>query len=238
MRVRALAGNALGNGVLRLFVALGLALLALTACGTPAPTSTTSAEPLSLLPSADPFHSAVVATRALGTARIVIDGSIRTSTGIAPVSAQGVTVLGSGMGDLNWITPQGSFRELVNSRGIYVTANGTDWTQWPVSDPTATSRYVDPLRGLGVLRDVSKEGTEVLDGVSTTRYTGWLPGDGREDVTVWIDDSGHVIRVDRSAKDAKVNTPVTMTTTMEEFSLQLDLTSPSGNVTLGATTLP
>jgi hypothetical protein len=217
-----------------------VAVVVLGGCGTPAPSADSTPQPLSFLPSADAYHSAIVATRALGTARITIDGTIPEAAGSSQVAATGVTVLGTGMGDLNWTTPAGDYRELVNNRGIYVTSNGTDWTQWMIEQPTATSAYVDPLRGLGVLQDVNRRGPQTLGNVPTTRYTGRLPLDAkrREDVSVWIDDFGHVIRVDRTVLDANGRQLGDISATMTDFGLQLDLSSPSGNVTLGATALP
>jgi hypothetical protein len=229
-------------------------LLASTGCGTTA-TSTSTPSGLTLLPSADAFHSAVVATRALGTARISVQGTRQEASGPATMRADGVSVLGNGMGDLTWTTPSGTYREIVNNKGIYGTTDGSAWTQWSLDDPTPTSGFVDPLRGLGVLREATLAGHEDLGSVPTTRYSGWLPLDQREaallgipaaedltdlreDVTVWIDDFGHVIRVDRSVAGRTGSPIVTTSSVMSEFSLQLDLTSPSGNVTLGTRALP
>jgi hypothetical protein len=236
-----------------------MALVALSGCGAPTSSSTSSsAAALTLLPSADAFHSAVVATRALGTARIVVDVTRVAQTGNQTLTAGGVSVIGSGMGDLQWTTPDQSYRELVNNKGIFVTSTGAEWTQWTLDEPTPTSGFVDPLRGLGVLREVTITGREDLGPVSTLRYTGWLPVDAdeaaqlglaegdiptlgdrpREDVSVWIDDFGHVVRVDRAVKDTEGRPRLTSSTAMTEFSMLLDLTSPSRNVTLGARPLP
>ena len=236
-------------------VGSALAVLALGACGAPAATGT-PASPLTLLPSADAFHSAVVATRSMGTARLTIEVTRPSAQGSPPSHAAGPTVLGPGWCDLRWQTPQGDFRELVNSRGIYVTRDDRQWTQFPVSPPTTTSGYANALRGLVVLNDITETDGESTGGVPATTYRGWLPIDsaeaaqlgltaserqvigpeGREQVTAWVDDYGHVVRVDRSVADASGASVVAATTSMDDFSLMLDLASPSQNVVQGTTT--
>ena len=223
--------------------ALGLAV-ATAACGTSTSASTgstSSPAALTLLPSADPFHSAVVATRALGTARLAVRLTRQTPAGPVEQTGAGVSVLGQGRGDLRWTAPGTAYRELVNERAIYVTSDDRAWTQWSLDDPTATSAYVDPLRGLGVLHDVTAEPDQTIGGVLTTPYTGWLPRAApavREDVTAWIDGSGHVIQVDREATDATGQSLESSSTSMSDFSLLLDLSSPSHDVILGSKPVP
>jgi len=230
--------------ILRLIAILTTALL-LAGCGAPSPRASAPAEPLSLLPSADAFTSAVVATKSLGTARLTVDATH--PEGARSAHGEGVTVLGSGQGDMTWSVNGTTFRELVNARGIYVQAppQSGGWEQWPVTHVSQTSGLVDSLRGLGVLHDVVDEGSEQLGSVETTRYRGWLPltkdesarlglggtpsADAREDVTVWIDSFGHAVRVDRHAStDAD---SVSSRTEFSDFSVLLNLTSPSHDVT-------
>jgi hypothetical protein len=217
-----------------------LATVLLAGCGGSTPRTQSPAPPLTLLPSADPYTSAIVATKSLGTARLVVNAVHPGAT----VRGEGVTVLGSGQGDVTWSAGATPYRELLNGRGLYVqTPPGSGgWEKWPVS---ATSGYIDSLRGLGALRDVVNEGPERLGSVATTRYRGWLPltrdeatrlglagtpaADAREDVTVWIDDFDHAVRVDRFA--ATDQDSVTSRTDFSDFSVLLNLTSPSHDVT-------
>lgn len=227
------------------FVALIGTLLVLAACGSGPPPSTASYGPISLLPSADPFTSAIVATKSLGTARLTVD--VHHPDASRAVHGEGVTVLGSGQGDVTWSAADRTYRELVNARGLYVQAppQTGGWEQWPIGHISATSGYVDSLRGAGVLHDVRNEGTEQLGSVTTTRYRGWTPltqdeatrlglaglpsPDAREDVTVWIDDFDHAVRIDRHATTS--TDEVTVRTDYSDFSVLLNLTSPSHEVT-------
>jgi hypothetical protein len=234
----------------RVALAAGLLMsVALCACGAPASGGSTSEPAPSFLPSADAFTSAVVATKALGTARMALTVTRSTAGRTERATATGPTVFGTGLGDLTWSTGTDTFRELVNERGIYRQDEPPTgaWAQEPVGQPTGTSGYADSLRGLGVLRDVVDEGAESLDGVSTRRYRGWLPFDATEAallgvaptavvaptgdagagevVTVWVDDFGHIVRVDRRAP-ATGDVVVSSSTTFDDYSLLLDLNTP------------
>lgn len=240
--------------------AVCLTALLLAACGaTPrvaGPSSPQPTQSLTLLPSADPYHSAIVATRAMGTARAAIDASYATIDGTRRVRADGAVVLPTGSANLQWTTPDGTYRELINDRGIFVTRDGTSWTQWAVDDPTPTSGFADVLRGLDTLRDVSAGESSSVDGVPATHYRGWLPvsaGSGpglptdlsltadkeaREAVDVWIDGPGHVIKVQRQVVDAQGRDAYTSTTSLADFALLLDITTPTHNVTMGTRPAP
>lgn len=227
------------------FVALAGLVLMLAACGSTQARPEATALPITLLPSADPFTSAIVATKALGTARLVVD--VTHPGGSAASHGEGVTVLGSGQGDVTWTDATTTYRELVNNRGVYVQEPPLTggWVQWPAGHISRTSGFADPLRGLGVLRDVTNTGPDTLGTVETTRYTGWLPltsveaarlgldgglaPDSREQVTVWIDGFGHAVKVDRQAESTADS--VTSRTDFSEFSVLLNLSSPSHGVT-------
>ena len=230
--------------MIRVLAAVMTALL-LAGCGDPSPRPGASSGNLSLLPSADPFTSAIVATKSLGTARLTVDASH--PQGTRSLHGAGVTVLGSGQGDVTWNADSRTYRELVNGRGVYVQEPPLTggWEQWPVTHVSQTSGFVDSLRGIGVLRDVRIDGSESLGEIPTTRYRGWLPltvdealrlglagtpaPEAREDVTVWVDDFGHAVRVDRYA--ATSDDEVNARTDFSDFSILLDLTSPSHDVT-------
>jgi hypothetical protein len=239
--------------------AILLAVCGLTSCGRSEVSSHSTPPALSLLPSADAFTSSVVATRAMGTARATFD--VRTS---APSRTDdrrgaGAAVLSSGWGDVTWSSSADTYRELVNTRGIYVQADppAGRWEQRPLDAPTLTSGYVDALRDLGVLKEVADEGIDSASGVPATRYTGWLPLDARESallgltaadlatipagadqpregVTAWVDDFGHIVRVERRVTNGSGDL-VRSTATLSDFSLLIDLTSPSDVVTATTT---
>jgi hypothetical protein len=160
---------------------------------------------------------------------------------------------------VTWSSSAATYRELVNNRGIYVQAAPPDgtWEQRPVDAPTLSSGYVDALRDLGVLKGVVDEGIDPASGVPATRYAGWLPLDAREsallgltpsdvatipagadqpreDVTAWVDDFGHIVRVDRRVTNGSGDL-VRSTATLRDFSLLIDLTSPSDVVTATTT---
>jgi hypothetical protein len=226
-------------------IAVVLTALLLAGCGDPSPRAGASSEPLSLLPSADAFTSAIVATKSLGTARLTVHATHPESGQSA--HGEGVTVFGSGQGDMTWSVGEATFRELVNARGIYVQVppHSGGWEQWPVTHVSPTSGFADCLRGLSVLRDVQNEGPERLGPVETIRYRGWLPltpdesaqlglrgtpaPDAREDVTVWIDSFGHAVRIDRHASTSADT--VDSRTEFSDYSVLLNLTSPSQDVT-------
>jgi hypothetical protein len=239
----------------RLVAVAAVACLSLAACGGTASSQQSTDLELSLLPSADAFTSAVVATRSMGTAHESIDVQTAAPSRHDRRTGDGPTVLSSGWGDVTWTADGRRYRELVNDRGTYVQSDPPtgDWALQPVGGPTLTSGYLDSLRDLGVLRDVTNEGSDTTPGVPTTRYSGWLPLDAteaallglttadlatipeapnarQERVTAWVDDFGHVIRVDRRVLGATADL-VRSTTSLDEFSLLLDLSSPTDAVT-------
>ena len=110
-----------------------------------------------------------------------------------------------------------------NGKGLFVQTEVPDgtWTRLPSERSTPTGRLAEPLRGLGGLADVTRAGSDDLDGTPTTRYTGTLPASpdtlallgfsdeelvqiGTDwqgsvvDVTVWVDGAGRVVGVERS----------------------------------------
>ena len=245
--------------------------LAMAACGTPrvqpqaSATFSVSAS-IDPSPAADDFISAVISTQSMGTARIVVD--LRSSVDGIDRSLQGtgVSALDPGYADMAW-TSEGAAsaqvaatREMVNDQGIFVQVDPPDggWTHISTKEPapgdTPTSASADPLRGLEVLRGVTAQGLETVDGIPATRIVGWLPVDERElsamglsdeeisglgeipdgsrvDVTVWLDASDHVIRVDRLLDLGGPAQPSAFSSTrLVAFSEMIDLLSPSSGV--------
>lgn len=232
------------------------AVLCATGCSAPAGSPAGPSAPdavVAPMPSADEFVSAIVATRSMGTADVVVDVTEESASGTVRLQARGPAVLPRGRADLIW-TGQGTFRELVNDQAIFTQPDPPDgpWIRTPKEGSTRTSGFADVLRGLGVLKDVHLVGNETLGGVPTRRYLGWLPADaaelaglgltpsevdqyrsqspdGRVQVTVWLDSFDHVVRVDRDLESSLVP-GVHVSTVLSNFSVMLDLTSPRGDV--------
>jgi hypothetical protein len=230
-----------------------LITLVLAACGTGSAHPSTLEPSPGFLPSADAFTSAVVATKALGTAHMDLDVTASSTGQLTHAAAAGPTVFGTGLGDLTWTTGTTTFRELVNERGIFrqdSPPNGP-WVQQEAGQPTSTSGFADSLRGLGVMRDVTDEGADSLNGVATARYSGWIPlnateaallgmptahlgspsdvGTAREALTVWVDGFGHIVRVDRRAP-ATGDPLVASSVSFDDFAMLLDLNTPANVV--------
>lgn len=236
-----------------------LACLALASCSAPgvaSPTPSSTGQAIAIMPSANDFTSAVTATRSLGTATVDVRVELSGSDGPKRWHAIGAAVLTRGRADLTWTSESGTFRELVNDQAIFTQRQPPDgpWIRTTYPGTTATSGYADTLRGLSVLRDVTAEGSESLGGVKTSRYSGWLPAtqpelqalglsadeanqavdshpNGRVAVTVWLDSRSHIVQVARDFVPSAPGDPqVRAVTTLQDFSVLLNLNSPRDNV--------
>ena len=214
-------------------------------------------------PAANEYVDAVVHTRGLGTAKteIILTSTIGSQS--RDLTAEGGLDLASGYGDLTWRGSDGSVvRERSNGKGLFVQSGGpsSTWEKRAGVDASSTGRVADVLRGLGTLGGLQLAGTEVFQGLTFHRYTGEVPvsaqalgqlGIGSEDaaaiaaaapdamvqVTVWIDPSGRVVRVDRAIDVADTSVgPVSATTTtrLTEFSGDLDLSPPPSESVVSA----
>ena len=206
-------------------------------------------------PAANAYVASVMKTRGLGTAKASIIADTRIGPQERSLTATGGLDLNRGFGDLIWTDADGTtFRELSNGKGLFVQSQVPDgsWVKDAGVDASATGRVADALRGLGTLSGLRLDGTEVFQGLAFQRYVGTVPvsaialqqvGIGAEDakaiaaevpgaevtVTVWIDPSGRVVRVDRSVDLPETSRgPVTASTTtrMTQFSGDLDLSPP------------
>jgi hypothetical protein len=125
---------------------------------------------------------------------------------------------------MTWTDASGTtWRELSDGKGLFVQEDVPHggWTLLPSQTATPTGRLTDPLRGLGTMSNARATGSDVIDGMSTTRYEGTIPADpaalallGLSDatlakvgdvsrttdiaVTVWIDAHSQVVRIDRT----------------------------------------
>lgn len=247
-------GRARATVLVALVLSVGLA-----GCGARAggPTSVPSLS--SPTPTANEFIDSVLRTRDLGTALTTIGATITRGGRTTNLNGTGGVAFNVGYGDLTWQDDAGgSFRERSNGKGLFVQSDppGGPWTRYDGAGSTATGRLPDVLRGLGTLDDLVIEGTEDVGAVRATRYSGRTPvtevalgqlgfsaGDAGRlaaaaageqiDVTVWVDQRGRVVRVDRSV-DLPGADPVSarVTTRLGDFSASLDLSPPpSASVT-------
>ena len=223
--------------LIRGLAATCLTVASLAACApAPAPSQTSAASPvpspstpasvspspsLSTTPSATVLTTAVSATTARGTARMVI-AVLTTVEGFDDeIDGEGLTVLSSGDADLTWNSAVGQTREIITANQLFVQLEPPSgaWVAVPADEWTPTAAAGRPLRGLSDIPDALPDGTEVLDGFETTRYRGFLDlaghGDGlglneralqlaaaspsaRIEATVWIDDRGLIVQVLRT----------------------------------------
>ncbi len=216
---------------------------------------------IELMPSANPFTSAVVFTNGLGTARLAITNTVTVGADTTTRTGDVVAAMDPrGYGSGEWTQGRATVEELAADKAVYErTAGATGpWTAHPEGERTLTSALLAPLTGLGELSDVRAEGAESIGDVIATRYTGTLAATpdrlralGLTDadlavvgeaaagapitVTAWVDGSNRIVRVDREYRvTAPDGTPVRAATTtrMREFTADLDLVPPkSGDVT-------
>ncbi len=239
----------------------------LVACGTPRvePEATPSAPDLVLpTPAANDFVSTVMRTRGLGTAEATVDVTTTTGEGSVQLTGSGPVAINKGYGRLDWTSSDGgSFTEVSNGKGLFVRSEGPTgmWTHLPDKTSTPTSRLADPLRGIGTAMDVVRHGPEQVGDVTAVRYTGRIPatteslallgmsdeqitalGDSWRgqwiDLTVWVDQRGRIVRLERTLTIPDTEGgPVSATTvtTLDDFSQTIDLEPPpTESVTEGA----
>jgi hypothetical protein len=243
-------------------VVLTVAASTLVACGTPrvAPTSPAASEPISMMPTANDFVTALIRTRDLGTAKVEIDVTTTVGEVTRELAGTGAVATDPGFGNLTWTGDAGQTHEIINDIATYVQSEPPDgiWTKLAKGDRTPTTGFADPLSGLGTLALVTNEGADDIDGVPATRYTGTLQidpnrmvdlglseaeiagiGDAWQGasmmVTAWVDAKGRVVHIDRVAEligqDA-VPVRVEVSTALSDFSGGLDLENPpSASVT-------
>ena len=220
---------------------------ALSASASPTPLPTQSPS-LSTSPSATPLTTAVSATTARGTARLGIS-VLSTVQGFSDeIEGEGLAILGSGDADLTWTSVVGQTREIITADELFVQLEPPTgpWLQIPADEWTPTASAGRPLRGISDIADARPDGVEVLDGVETTRYVGFLDfanqsdglglngqavelaeaaGSPRIEVTVWIDERGLIVQVMRTLVGGGDVTASTVTR-LSEFGVSATVTPP------------
>lgn len=231
---------------------ISLACAALAACGS-SPAAAPSPGAPEPTPAANPLTSAVETTTALGTAQVAIGTSSRVGTSREwRVAGSGTVDLGQRLGLLLLRSGEQDQAVLKNREGTFISPDGgVTWYVLPTNDETPHSGSIDVLRGLADLPFHSSE-PAVVDGIDATRYDAVIPADvvetaiagmgiSLEDpavlngwvepllaVSVWVDDSGRIIRVERTLTADTDAGPLSATSivSLSDFGAAIDLTSP------------
>ena len=213
----------------------------LSALPSPSPSLSTS-------PSATVLTSAVSATTARGTARLAITVMSTVEGFDDEIQGVGLTVLNAGDADLTWNSVVGQTHEILLADDLFVQLEPPSgaWVTVPAEEWTPTAAAGRPLRGLSDLMDVRLDGVEILDGVESTRYSGFLNlagnGDGlglnsralqlaaaspsaRIAATVWIDSSGLIVQVMRTLVGA-TDIAASTVTRLTDFGIAAAITAP------------
>lgn len=199
-------------------------------------------------PSAAPLTTAVSATNARGTARLAIS-VLTTVEGFSDeIAGEGLAILGSGDADLTWTSVVGQTREIITADELFVQLEPPTgpWLQIPADEWTPTASAGRPLRGISEITDARPDGVEVLDGIETTRYVGFLnfadhpdglglngqalqlaqaAGSTRIEVTAWIDERGLIVQIMRTLIGGGDVTASTVTR-LSEFGVSAAVTPP------------
>lgn len=226
-------------------------VVVLTACSTSAlPPSSTPPPPT---PASTEYLDALEHTRSLGTASARIEVSTRREGAATRVAGSGAVAFYDGHGDLLWEAADGSVRrERSNARGVFVQDAPPDGPWQRAASMPATVPLTDPLRGLGQVADPLSLGPDVVDGEATERYSGTVSGTPEQldllglgpaeraalpadrsaldvRITVWIDDGGRILRIDRELLSPGTDTPpltAVVSTRLSDFSRVIDLSTP------------
>ncbi len=115
------------------------------------------------------------------------------------------------------------------------------WIKTDIGEMTGTD--IDPQQSLDSLKEMAnlqEAGTETLDGVETTKYTGTMsldealadsgvtstavPKNAAADMTVWIDNENRIRQIKTESKVAGVSSVVTMR--FYDFGVETDISAP------------
>ena len=215
----------------------------------PSLSAVTSPSPsLSTSPSATVLTSAVSATTARGTARLAITVLSTVEEFDDEIQGEGLTVLNSGDADLTWNSVVGQTHEIILADELFVQLEPPSgaWVTVPTEEWTPTAAAGRPLRGLSDVIGVRLDGVEFLDGVESTRYSGFLNLAGHSDglglnsralqlaaasppariaATVWIDSSGLIVKVMRTLVGA-TDVAASTVTRLTDFGTSVTITTP------------
>lgn len=240
--------------LLPLALAVGLFL---TACSSTPDATTIPEESPEPIPTQEAvtetdLTAAINRTRESGTAQIEV--LILTTLGDqeAALTGNGSVEFATGFADVTWSDESGAVVERRTQDGLFVHIDPPDgpWYQLEDDDSTPTTFSLEPLADLTSVVDVVNEGDEVLDGQATTRLVGTSPaascldGAGFSDedrvlieqtndiicrVSVWVDDAGVIVRIDRlfaADINADLRASSLRSTTLSGFGEPVVITTP------------
>jgi hypothetical protein len=198
-------------------------VLVLVACSSPAPVETSQDDSSTAVePSAETIDldTAIEQTAASGAAGI--DILILTTLGDqeAALTGAGAVEFQTGFADITLSDDSGQVVERRTADGLFVHINPPDgpWYELAEGDTTPTTFSLEPLTDLTDVKGVVNEGAETLDNQQATRLVGTAPvasclaGAGFSDedrvqieqaedlvcrVSIWVNDDGYIIRIDR-----------------------------------------
>lgn len=165
-------------------------------------------------------------TRALSSAGLGILILTRLGEEEAAVEGQGFIDMQSGAAEVRWADELGDVLERKTSDGLFIQLDPPDgtWFQFNEFNATPTSYALSPFTDLERVTDFVDEGPEQIEGMPSTRFVGTIDaqdcirgaGFSTEDeenfadavvcgVTVWVDDTGIILRIDRSFRAGTTN---------------------------------
>lgn len=251
----------------------GLALAGCSSASQPAADGGPEAPPAVSAAPAAFIAQAADSTAATGSAKLVSTTSIKgapmggSGTQDLTITADGIIDFAGSEASLQVSSPMmgtGSSMQVVLADGVgYVKVPmfGDKWISSPTKDLGLS--MADPTQGLETLRkaaDLTEVGTEDINGVTATKYTGTvdlseavgqlgLPAADAEkaqrelakvartaDVTVWVDDQDRVVRYDQelavNADGQQVQ--VSSSTSLSDFGITTDIQAPPADQVMDA----
>lgn len=231
-------------------------ILVLVACSSPAPVATSDEASLTgVEPSAETVDLATAIEKTAANRSAGIDILILTTLGDqeAALTGSGAVEFQTGFADITWSDDAGQVVERRTADGLFVHIDPPEgpWYELAEGDTTPTTFSLEPLADLTDVQGVVNEGAETLDNQQTTRLVGTAPvasclaGAGFSDedrgqieqaedlvcrVSVWVNDDGYIIRIDRlfAANIADGTRASSLrSTTLRDFGTTAPITTPT-----------
>jgi hypothetical protein len=242
----------------RILIPITFAILLLSACGSSETSSTPTgdgagtSESEQAEVSGTPLDDFLAATTDRGTAEVSILILTTLGTEEAAVEGTGAIDFAQPATNITWSDELGDVNERRTPDGLFVQLDLPDgpWYQLETNDATPTSYSLDPLSGLASVTNATNEGSEVIDGIQTTRYVGTtdpadcIAGAGFNDedqvqlegsegilcrVSMWVDEDNRIVRIDRlftAEIDNGVTASSLRSTTLSNFGAAVSIETP------------